>query len=179
MKNLVASCRELQVEMVKADIQNGVNAGKEVTVSKTEINFNGWTGCGYIIIDPNTGAGAYMISGGMNGAWAFLGIGGINCTQSWTQCYTNCISTLVPINSWTVFTNVTLYGNILFYLGGGVTSITIAGEVIVVMESPLVISSILLTASEIVYAAGGVYLAWVAGSSYGCMISCALNQCNY
>lgn len=30
---------------------------------------NGWTGCGYIIIDPNTGAGAYMISGGMNGSW--------------------------------------------------------------------------------------------------------------
>ncbi len=29
--------------------------------------FNGWNGCGYIIIDPNTDAGAYMISGGMNG----------------------------------------------------------------------------------------------------------------
>lgn len=53
---------------VKADIQNAVNAGKEVTVSKTDVTFNGWTGCGYIIIDPATGAGAYMISGGMNGA---------------------------------------------------------------------------------------------------------------
>jgi uncharacterized membrane protein YvlD (DUF360 family) len=51
-----------------ADIQNAVNAGKVVTASKTEITFNGWTGCGYIIIDPSTGAGAYMISGGMNGA---------------------------------------------------------------------------------------------------------------
>jgi len=35
-----------------------------VTVSKTNITYNGWTGCGYIIIDPDTGAGAYMISGG-------------------------------------------------------------------------------------------------------------------
>lgn len=62
-----------------SDIQNAVNAGKEVTVSKADVTFNGWTGCGYIIVDPVTGAGAYMISGGMNGgllmykwAWAFL-----------------------------------------------------------------------------------------------------------
>jgi hypothetical protein len=60
---------QLQIDAdVKADIQNAVNAGKEVTVSKTNINFNGWTGCGYIIIDPLTGVGAYMISGGMSGA---------------------------------------------------------------------------------------------------------------
>jgi hypothetical protein len=54
-----------------SDIQNAVNAGKIVTVSKTDITYNGWTGCGYIITDPNTGEGAYMISGGMNGAWVF------------------------------------------------------------------------------------------------------------
>ena len=51
-----------------SDIQNAVNAGKEVTVSKTNITFNGWNGCGYLIIDPETGSGAYMISGGSNGA---------------------------------------------------------------------------------------------------------------
>jgi len=38
-------------------------------VSKTNITYNGWTGVGYIIIDPDTGAGAYMISGGMSGGW--------------------------------------------------------------------------------------------------------------
>jgi hypothetical protein len=61
------------------DIQSAVNAGKIVTASKTDISFNGWTGCGYIIVDPFTGDGAYMISGGMNGglimvqwAWIFL-----------------------------------------------------------------------------------------------------------
>lgn len=53
-------------------IKNAVNAGKEVTISKTNITFNGWTGCGYIIIDPTTGAGAYMISGGMNGGHLLL-----------------------------------------------------------------------------------------------------------
>ena len=61
---------QLQLDSgTKTDIQNAVNAGKIVTVSKTEINFNGWTGVGYIIIDPNTGSGAYMISGGVSGGW--------------------------------------------------------------------------------------------------------------
>jgi multisubunit Na+/H+ antiporter MnhE subunit len=60
---------QLQIDAdAKTDIRNAVNAGKEVTVSKTNITYNGWTGCGYIIIDPDTGAGAYMISGGMSGA---------------------------------------------------------------------------------------------------------------
>ncbi|MCL4479390.1 MAG: hypothetical protein M1381_09880 [Deltaproteobacteria bacterium] len=53
---------------VISDIQNAVNAGEAVTVSKTQITYNGWTGVGYIIINPTTGAGAYMISGGLGGA---------------------------------------------------------------------------------------------------------------
>jgi len=57
---------------VKSDIQNAVNAGKSATVSKTNINFNGWIGCGYIIIDPTTGDGAYMISGGKSGSFQVL-----------------------------------------------------------------------------------------------------------
>lgn len=71
--NIATVLPQLQVDQqVKDDIQNAVNAGKVVTVSKTNISFNGWTGCGYIIIDPATGAGAYMISGGLNGAWMFV-----------------------------------------------------------------------------------------------------------
>jgi transglutaminase-like putative cysteine protease len=67
---------QLQVDSyVKADIQNAVNAGKEVTVSKMDITFNGWTGCGYIIVDPVTGVGAYMISGGMNGGILLITLG--------------------------------------------------------------------------------------------------------
>ena len=30
-------------------------------------SFNGWVGCGYVITNPETGAGAYMISGGSSG----------------------------------------------------------------------------------------------------------------
>ena len=49
------------------DIRNAVNAGKIATAHETRINFNGWIGEGYTLVDPNTGAGAYMISGGGNG----------------------------------------------------------------------------------------------------------------
>lgn len=52
----------------EADIRNAVNAGKIATAHESRINFNGWIGEGYVLKDVNTGAGAYMISGGGNGS---------------------------------------------------------------------------------------------------------------
>ncbi|ACM21809.1 transglutaminase/protease-like domain protein [Geotalea daltonii FRC-32] len=67
-QNVSALMPQLQLDQqTKEDISNAVNAGKVVTVSKTNINFNGWVGCGYIITNPETCAGAYMINGAMNG----------------------------------------------------------------------------------------------------------------
>ena len=40
------------------DIRNGVNAGKTVTVHETQITLNGWSGTGYTILDPESGAGS-------------------------------------------------------------------------------------------------------------------------
>jgi len=64
----------------KAEIANALAAGSEVTVHQTNINAFGFSGAGYIIIDPETGAGAYKIEGGANGAifttWlAFVAVG--------------------------------------------------------------------------------------------------------
>ncbi|MEW5837730.1 MAG: hypothetical protein AB1717_02725 [Pseudomonadota bacterium] len=42
---------------------------------QADITVNGWTGSGYIILDPETGAGAYKISGGMNGGALDFGCG--------------------------------------------------------------------------------------------------------
>ena len=49
-------------------IQDAINAGDEVIISKTNIQYYDWNGVGYIVYDPATGAGGYMISGGMLGA---------------------------------------------------------------------------------------------------------------
>jgi len=40
-----------------------------VTTHQADITLNGWTGSGYVILDPETGAGAYKISGGSNGSF--------------------------------------------------------------------------------------------------------------
>jgi len=59
-----------------ADIRNALAAGKDVTVHQAPITQSGWTGSGYIITDPATGAGAYMISGGANGTALIDGVVG-------------------------------------------------------------------------------------------------------
>lgn len=41
--------------------------GKQVIAHTDPISVSGWVGAGYIVLDPDTGAGAYMISGGANG----------------------------------------------------------------------------------------------------------------
>ncbi|MFZ5756030.1 MAG: transglutaminase-like domain-containing protein [Pseudomonadota bacterium] len=55
-------------QTAKIDIAAALNAGKEVTVHQGPIINAGWTGEGYVVLDPNTGAGAYKISGGLNGS---------------------------------------------------------------------------------------------------------------
>jgi len=52
---------------VKDEIRASIAASKVATVSQNNITVGSWTGVGYIIADPDTGAGAYRISGGSNG----------------------------------------------------------------------------------------------------------------
>lgn len=54
---------------VRNEIRNAIFAGSEVTVHEDPVSISGWVGTGYIIHDPNTGSGAYKISGGANGGF--------------------------------------------------------------------------------------------------------------
>ncbi|WP_440995002.1 hypothetical protein [Arhodomonas sp. SL1] len=59
--------------------------GKEVITHTDAVSVPGWSGAGYVIFDPKTGAGAWKIGGGVNGGsldlwehgktlfWALLG----------------------------------------------------------------------------------------------------------
>lgn len=59
---------QLQVSStVKNDIKNAVNQGRIVTIPQTEVTIGEWQGAGYIVLDPDSGSGAYMISGGIAG----------------------------------------------------------------------------------------------------------------
>lgn len=51
------------------EISSALAVNKEVIVHTDPIDIPGWTGAGYIIFDPITGAGAYKIGGGANGKY--------------------------------------------------------------------------------------------------------------
>jgi hypothetical protein len=54
--------------LVKQDIQRAVAAGNTAIIHERPIDHAGYQGSGYILLDPDTGTGAYKITGGGNGA---------------------------------------------------------------------------------------------------------------
>jgi len=58
---------------IVTEIRNSAAAGKTVTVHERPIDFYGSSQVGYVILDPETGAGAYKIGGGENGAFVAVG----------------------------------------------------------------------------------------------------------
>ncbi|MFV1873038.1 MAG: hypothetical protein ACMZ64_06945 [Oleiphilus sp.] len=58
-------------EGARAEVQQALVQGMEVTVHQAPINVNGWEGSGYSVLDPELGVGAYQISGGASGGVLF------------------------------------------------------------------------------------------------------------
>lgn len=56
-----------QNSLTMSEIRAALAVGKEVIVHTDPITVPGWKGAGYIITDPQTGAGAWKIGGGANG----------------------------------------------------------------------------------------------------------------
>ena len=54
----------------ESEIRTALNAGLTVIAHTDNVSVPGWTGAGYIIFNPNTGDGAYKISGGQNGGFS-------------------------------------------------------------------------------------------------------------
>ncbi|WP_347486348.1 transglutaminase domain-containing protein [Vandammella animalimorsus] len=54
---------------VGAEIRSAIAADKEAFFHESRINAHGWSGYGYIIIDPETGSGAYLIEGKGSGGY--------------------------------------------------------------------------------------------------------------
>ena len=52
---------------VKVDLRNAVSVGKEVIIPEEDIGYYDWYGTGYIVMDPDSGAAGYMISGNLAG----------------------------------------------------------------------------------------------------------------
>lgn len=57
--------------LAMTEISQALAVGKEVIAHTDRIAVPGWTGEGYILLDPDTGEGAYKITGGANGGGVF------------------------------------------------------------------------------------------------------------
>ncbi|MDR1673997.1 MAG: hypothetical protein LBR54_00910, partial [Oscillospiraceae bacterium] len=60
-------------EYIKQDIRASVNSGKIVIIPESEITINQWSGVGYMVLDTDTFACGYMISGGLAGGAMTVG----------------------------------------------------------------------------------------------------------
>jgi hypothetical protein len=116
------------------EIEASLNAGKEVITHTDAVSVPGWSGAGYIIIDPDTGAGAYKISGGTNGAFLlFLG------------------ALLMVLGLFFI----TSFGVLLFFYG---IHAFIAGAILLLSGDEAQFSFMLFSAVRILLLAGGVML---------------------
>lgn len=57
---------------VMTEITQALNSGMEVITHTDAVSVPGWSGAGYIILDPETGDGVYKIESGLNGAFALI-----------------------------------------------------------------------------------------------------------
>lgn len=73
--NSLITIPQLQLgQEIVSEITDAVNAGLEVEVSKSPVDFMGNSITGYIITNPVTGEGAYRINGGVSGAFIIVGL---------------------------------------------------------------------------------------------------------
>lgn len=72
-------------ELIK-DIRAAVAAGNLVIIPEKDIRMGEWQGTGYMVIDPESGAGSYMIHGGIVGK-AGGGSGSINPIVTGNLCW--------------------------------------------------------------------------------------------
>ncbi|MEW6054877.1 MAG: transglutaminase domain-containing protein [Nitrospirota bacterium] len=71
----------------KNDIINAVNAGKIVYIPKANVQYYGWEGTAYIVMDPNNGTAGYIISQGLSGGADGQDERWWDCTESLLQLF--------------------------------------------------------------------------------------------
>jgi len=93
--NIVNTSLSAHSASTRQAVQNALDAGHEVTIHEKPIMQSGWTGAGYTTIDPETGAGGYMIDGGSNGGELATGDGVALANMSPAAVSFACISASV------------------------------------------------------------------------------------
>ena len=74
-ENMATTLPNLNVDsQTEAAIEQALLAGLEVIAHTDTVSIPGWSGAGYMVLNPNSGSGAYLISGGANGGWLAIAL---------------------------------------------------------------------------------------------------------
>jgi len=95
----------------------------EVIVPGSNIEYNGWEGIGYIVLNPETGEGAYMIEG-IGGGWL-----------AWTKAILQILLMVVLIVAAAILLAPAIAGFITAFVGAIIAAITSIISVIIYFDS--------------------------------------------
>ncbi len=139
----------------KAEISAAVGAGMRVTVPQQQVTIGNFTGTGYIVEDPETGAGAYEITGGRSGGSspAPKNVFPVPQTPAMSVIGMMAGSSLRSAGATLAVENGTIVGVVLpatdVAAGGAVVGVVLAPEAILLAAIALVIAIILTVNQEL------------------------------
>ena len=118
--SIVNSALSAHSSSTRQAVQNALDIGHEVTIHEAPITQSGWTGAGYMTIDPATGAGGYMIDGGSNGSiFNLIGAAFGGLADALTKKLRNPDAVNGPLNELTrskILTNIANIGAIVAFI---------------------------------------------------------------
>ena len=111
--NIVNASLSAHSASTRQAVQNALDIGHEVTIHEAPITQSGWSGAGYTTIDPATGAGGYMIEGGLNGgvlAGIIIAIGlALMMLPVWITAAVTTSLAIVIIAAWSIVLTEVIY----------------------------------------------------------------------
>jgi hypothetical protein len=160
------------------ELRSSLAVGREVIVHTDPISVPGWTGAGYVIIDPQTGAGAWKIAGGANGG--FLGALNESLSLLWGGLIDSAISILgmlsETVKTLALVAKLTGYFDMLKEIGSSCTEMAAFYSVTAYMTFLVVLSTLLVFSAP--GALGFVAVTVVSGASVSVILSQFRKACS-
>ncbi len=157
-----------------AEIRAALAAGKDVITHSDTVSVPGWHGAGYILFDPETGSGAYKISGGQNGSF-FKGLKDkLFAFLSWFKG----LGLVGEIGLGLVSVIIGVIGNAIQLLSAckdtvfAIAMVAIFAMTAVIVEALLIIAGIGFVAGLLIGVAVGIFeniaVNWISNQAPGC-----------